>query len=216
MLALPHKSGRQPFPLFYAHFLNHWHSCLLFTPASHTSLRPGFPFPFLHPSYCDCSVFHPCLASQTSSIVSAYAIFPLLLRLRVSGRCCWRAEARGWRRPSLLTRCGATLDPPSKPPDPCGLCCDKHLRPCCFVGSPRLSTALLSLPGLEMEISHTGFNSLRILTAVLRLLKVQALTRGRNEAYFLAPMLLHACIHSQQISVFLLLSLICSYFGPQP
>lgn len=71
---LPHTGNRSIFPephspfltrvemsvsLFYAHFLNHWHSCLLFSPASHTSLHPGVPFPFLYSNYCDRSIFHP-------------------------------------------------------------------------------------------------------------------------------------------------------------
>ena len=42
-----------------AHFLNPCHSCLPFTPASHTSLQPGVPFPFSHLRYCDYSVFYP-------------------------------------------------------------------------------------------------------------------------------------------------------------
>lgn len=193
---LPHTANSSIFPephspfltrvaksvsLFYAHFPAHWHSCLLFTSASHTSLHPGIPFPFLYPNYCDCSVFHPLPGlANLIGYLCLHHVSPLARTWGQPGAADGgqrRANGRGPRSsPALvaLRTCqGNRLPTAAGPVQPVLY---KQLRPCCFIGSPRLSTAHLSLPVLEMEISHTGFNSLLILTAALQLRKVQALT----------------------------------------
>lgn len=75
--------------------------------------------------------------------------------------------------------------------------------------SPRCSCLLPPVvPRFALKFAHSSCSTATV--------KGPALPPEKNEACFLAAMLLHDFICRQRISVFLLVPLICSYFGAQP